>query len=278
MMSTRPAGAIRMRFVNRNDRVVADQLYREGNCRISAEIRREGGIPSWYMATTGGGYTEGETYTHDITLEQDTHIILTTQAASYILKCEHGRETCQDAHITIGENAVLEYYPDEIIPYQHAIYRQRTTIDLAPGATLIYMDGVSSGWSPDATPFPYTHLNLSTRVMRNGRLILNDHMIVDPAHDPVHHMGYFGMYPEFLTVTVIDERVDMAMVDRMRNAMSTQTFDDTLYGISIIDDGGMVLRILGRSSHTNKSVAWSFINAYRENELGLAHLDLRKGH
>lgn len=277
-MSTRPAGAIRMQFTKRGDRVVATRLYREGNCRISAEIRREGGIPSWYMATTGGGYTEGEIYTHDITLGHDTHVILTTQAASYILKCEHGRETCQDATITLGPGAILEYYPDEIIPYQHAIYRQRTTIDLAPGATLIYMDGVSSGWSPEDTPFQYAHLNLSTRVHRNGRLILNDHMIVDPTRDPVHHMGYYGMYPEFLTVTVIDERVDTAMVDRMRNTMEHNTFDDTLYGISIIDDGGMVLRILGRSSHINKSVAWAFINAYRECELGLAHLDLRKGH
>lgn len=277
-MTTRTAGAIKMRYTKRNNRVVATQLYRQGNCRISAEILREGGIPSWYMATTGGGYTEGETYTHDITLEQDTHVILTTQAATYILKCEHGRETRQDAHITLGENALLEYYPDEIIPYQHAIYRQNTTIDLAPGAALIYMDGVTSGWSPDATPFQYTRLNLHTKVSRAGRLILNDHMIITPATDPVHHMGYYGMYPEFLTVTIIDERVNQSMVERMRDAMAENTFDDTLYGISVIDDGGMVLRILGRSAHINRRVAWRFINTYREQELGMEHIDLRKGH
>lgn len=275
-MSTRNAGAVRMRFVRQNDRVIAEQLYREGNCRISAEIKREGDIPSWFLITTGAGYTEGETYRNDISLGADAHVILTTQAPTYVLKCEHGKETTQESRIVLGEHAMLEYYQDEVIPYQYAIYRQRSTFELAAGATLIYMDGVSSGWSPDARPFQYTRLNLHTTVHLEGRLLLNDHMIIDPAHDPMEHMGYLGMYSEFLTVTVIDARVDQAMVERMRAAMTE--YPDTLYGISLLEEGGMILRIIGRSSHTNRKVAWCFIDAFREKELGLPHLDLRKGH
>ena len=157
-------GITKLHFKLRDGRNYLDKGYRSGNSRISAMIPRTDLIPLYFLVSTGGGFLEGESYYSETLLDDYCHAILTTQTPSYIYKCENGQETTQLNEITVGEDGFLEYYIDEVIPYENSVFKQDTKIHLKKGAGLILTDGITSGWSKDEKLFSYKRVKLRTRV------------------------------------------------------------------------------------------------------------------
>ena len=48
----------------------------------------------------------------------------------------------------LKEGSYLEYIPDPLIAYQNARYKQKNVIHMEKGATLLYSDIITPGWSP----------------------------------------------------------------------------------------------------------------------------------
>lgn len=268
-------GEIKLSFINRNNRTLAKDTYHRGNSRISSEIPTTGSIPYYFLISTGGGFTEGESYLQEVSLSDHTHAILTTQTPNYIYKCDNGLMTTQNNQVVVGEDCVLEYYLDETIPYENANYRQYTDINMKSNSKLILTDGLTSGWSYNDEPFKYRNVGIKTRIFVNGKLKYNDYLLVEPANDPMDKIGYFEGSNNFNSVVIIDKDIDDQTVKQMREFLQ-KVETTSRYGISLLEDHGLVLRILGESAHNNRKLMWQFINFYREQILYYTHIDLRK--
>ena len=274
----RLAGVIDMTFVRRGERTIADRAYHRGNSRISSRLapsESNEDIPYYILITTGGGLIEGEKYRFDIRLEEDTHAVLSTQAPTPVYKCENRGLTEHDTIISLEPGAFLEYYMDEIIPYQYANYRQFMDIAMAGDATLILTDGLTGGWSPDDRPFTYTEVGMRTRISVDGRLVYNDHLLCSPEQDSMHELGFFEGYTNFNSCVIIDPSIDQSFVDSVRQVLSP---DDqrVRFGVSALEGHGAVLRVLGFDSLGNRQVERQFVNLFRESYQNLAPLRLRK--
>ena len=57
----------------------------------------------------------------------------------------------------------LEYIPDPLIMYQDARYKQKNVIRMEKGATFLYSDILTPGWSPDGDRFSYDRFNSSMK-------------------------------------------------------------------------------------------------------------------
>lgn len=268
-------GVIDLQFTNKNGRNFAKRTFRKGNSWLSFCQPNKDGIPYYFLITTGGGYVEGESYYHQISLDDNSHAILTTQSPAYIYKCEHHQITKQTDEINLGKNAVLEFYQDETIPYKDARYRQKTLINMGKGAKLILTDGLSKGWSPDDTPFRYDDVGLQTEIKYNGHLAYNDYLIIEPGSEPVQEIGYFEGKLNFNSVVIIDEKITEETVKNFRKYLD-QFNTKIHYGISLLEKDGMVFRLLSNSAFENHKLMWKFINYYRKNYLHLSELNLRK--
>lgn len=271
----RYAGEIHLGFINRGGRTIADRTYRRGNSRISANIPVTGDIPYYFLISTGGGYTEGESYLQTVDMQDNTHAILTTQTPNYIFKCEHGRQTSQTNIVNVGDHCMLEYYIDETIPYAHALFQQDTEVHLGEGSSMILTDGLTAGWSRDETPFQYGRIGIRTRIQRKQELLLNDYLLVDPSEDPMEEIGYFEGRLNYNSAVIIDADMNAGVLDAMREYL--KTFPTTCrYGMSLLEKDGAVLRVLGDSAYKNREVIWNWIRYYREEIRGFAAIDLRK--
>lgn len=262
-------------FEMRGGRTVLTNRFRSGNSRISAQIPTIDSTPLYFMVATGGGFVEGESYYNVVNMGTDTHAVLTTQTPNYIYKCPNKRTTSQINEVNINENAFLEYYIDEVIPYEDAIYRQETFVDIKKGGSLILTDGLTAGWSKSDTPFLYCKVDLKTKILYDNELIFNDYLIVNPREQDMSEFGLFEGYTNFNSVVIIDENFCDDWIERSREAINTEGFTG-IYGITSLEKCGFVLRILGNSSHNNAHLAWDFINFYREKIRELKHLELRK--
>ncbi|MGN1024160.1 MAG: urease accessory protein UreD [Lachnospiraceae bacterium] len=254
---------------------MAKQLYREGNFRISANQSAQREVPYYFLIATGGGFTEGEHYVQKIHLGRDAAAHLTTQTPTCVFKCPHGETTSQDIVIALEDGACLSYCFDELLPYEYAIYRQRTNVKLGRGATLILCDGVTGGWSRTGKPFSYTKLDLCLTAERSGRFVLRDHLFLDPVHENFRDMGLFGEETNYNSVTILNEKIDQETLKRMREAVEEE--QKGIYsGISLLPEGGITLRALGSDPDRLHRLVWAFVCAFRERELGLPHWQLRK--
>ena len=268
-------GMIDLEFTHTKGRDFAKRTFRKGNSWLSFCQHNKDNIPYYFLITTGGGYVEGEKYHHQITLDDNSHAIVTTQSPTYVYKCEHHQMTTQEDDFHLGKNAILEFYQDETIPYKDACYHQKTIINMEKGAKLILTDGLTKGWSPDDAPFQYDEVGLQTKINYDGQLVYNDYLLVDPESDPMQEIGYFEGKLNFNSVVIIDENITQKTVEELRKYLGQ--FDVNIhYGISLLEKDGMVLRLLSDSAFENHKLMWHFISYYREKILHFSELNLRK--
>lgn len=269
------SGEIDLSFAKKGDRTLSDKTYRSGNSRISANIPVAGDIPCYFLISTGGGFVEGERYRQSIHLGRDAHAIVATQTPSYIYKCEHGLTTSQSCRVCLEEGSCLEFYMDETIPYKDAIYEQKTEVDMEAGCRLLFTGGLTGGWSPDGSLYTYGRIGQHLKIRREGKLLYNDYLRMDPRRERVQELGLFEGAGYFHSAVVIDPEIDAAAVDLMRQYLS-KVETHARYGVSLLEEDGAALRILGPDADENRAVLDAFIRCYREEIRGMAPVSLRK--
>src|SRR5690625_4425588 len=110
-----------------------------------------------------------------VSLSEGDKLTVTTQSATKIYKTPTTK-AYQETEINLGKNSYLEYLADPLIAYQNARYLQKTCVRMEKGATLLYSDIVTPGWSPEGGHFSYDHLRLKNEIYLEDELIAFDHI------------------------------------------------------------------------------------------------------
>ena len=87
----------------------------------------------------------------------------------------------QETEIYLKKGSFLEYIPDPLIAYRHARYKQKNVIHMEKGATFLYSDIITPGWSPDGERFSYDQLQLINEIYMDHELVAYDHIKLSPA-------------------------------------------------------------------------------------------------
>ena len=257
-------------------RTVAKKSYTVGAAKISPAIYLDDDtIPCYYLIQLGGGYIEGEYYENRLKLEEGSQAILTTQASSKIYKSENGIPSKQYTNLQLEKNSKLEFINDSVILYKDAVYEQSTDIYLEEGATLIYSDGITAGWSPDGKLFQYTSARIKTNLYLNGELIYLDNLKITPKDYEVQSFGILEGYKNFGTMVVIDERVDKELIKSLREETKNLNLD-VKFGISLLEKNGFIVRVLGNLTQDIQKVINKVHTYLRKEFFEFEELDLRK--
>lgn len=82
---------------------------------------------------TAGGIVGGDRLVQNIELEAHSQVLLTTAAATKVYRSE-GERSEQIITVKLGENAYLEWFPQETVIFNQAIYQQDLRVELAKNA------------------------------------------------------------------------------------------------------------------------------------------------
>ncbi len=270
-------GYIDLKFKNKNNRTIASKIYHDGNSRVSSDVNiaNETNTPYYFIINSGGGFIEAEKYKFDLEMSNDTRLILTTQSPTYIYKNENDLLTTQETNITLGDNSILEFISDEIIPYENSNYKQTTTVNMTNKSTLVMVDGSTAGWSKSDKPFTYNKLEMHTKIFLENKLMYNDHFISNPRNYDQNKIGYFENKKNFNSLIIFNEKCDEDFIKSIKNEIKEETYDLT-YGISKLEGNGFVVRALSDSSVNNKRFFTVIINKFRKQILNLPDLKLGK--
>lgn len=254
----------------------ATRTYCIGASKISPLVYLdEENIACYYLIQLGGGYIEGELYENYIHVKKNSRVILTTQASNKVYKSVNKIPSLQRTNIIVDEESVLEYRMDSLIMYKDAVYKQSTDIYLKEGSTLIYSDGITSGWSPDGRKYQYSQANLKTDIYMDGELVFTDNMKLIPEECHMQGMGFLEDYKNFGTMLVFDKRMDKKMLKRISDLITEGNMDIS-FGISELERGGFVIRILGNLTQHIEGAMDVAHNFLRKELLNSNELNLRK--
>lgn len=137
--------------------------------------------PFLLLINSGGGFVEGDVAELNGEFDPGTRSLLTTTSSSKFYKCLEGRWSKELVNLTLGEGAVLEYCPDETIPFADAKVRRATRIELAPSARLFATDMLSAGrvHYGAGEVFQFSALQSSFEISVDGKPLILDRLRVE---------------------------------------------------------------------------------------------------
>lgn len=248
MVNNQYSGEFNIVLENINGTTVVSDKRFGGLIKISPTMHLDSEkISAYYILGLGGGYVEGEKYKYSVLVKNNARAIITTQAATKVYKCLNEKAAIQETQLKIEGNGILEYITDNVILYKDALYKQDNEIYLDKDSTLIYSDGITSGWSVTGEAFSYSRLQLRTKVYMDNVLVLLDNLLINPIEDDVTKLGYFEGYENFGTLLVINKKITNEIIDTLRLSLKNLNLDIN-FGLSEIEVNGFVLRVLGHST------------------------------
>ncbi len=206
-----------------------------------------------YLANPTAGILQGDQLKIKVKLASGAKAHLTTQSATKVFAMPEGSAS-QETELTLENWAYLEYLPDQVIPFRGARFSQKTSISVAPNATLIYGEIIAPGRTARKESLAYdcfkSHLSINAS---NGYSIYREAFSLTPRSRCLLGRGVLGtgMSLTIGTLMVVTGALKAdALRDMVRDCLkdSTVTDDDTTFGISLLPGGGGVgLKIMASS-------------------------------
>ena len=173
------------------------------------------------------------------------HAQLTTPGAGKWYRSA-GAEASQILDFTVGDNATLEWLPQETIVFDGARSRMDNRIALSGGSRYLGWEVLCLGRRAAGERFAHGHLNLHTRIERQGRVVWLDRGWIkgdDPLLDSLSAWAGASVCAT-LQATVPDGFEVAPLLEACR---LLEPADQALHGITVLR-GLLIARYLGHSS------------------------------
>jgi urease accessory protein len=214
----------------------------------------------------------------DVHLESDARARVATQSATKVYAMPEGRAS-QATRLTVDDDAYLEYLPDPVIPFRDARFDQRTTIELAPGGTLIFADVLAPGRVAMGESLAYAQLDTRLTVQSTtGRILYHEATSLSPRRACLQRRGILGR-DSLTTLGTFLAFTDKVSADELVEKLSSvlATSGDCQWGISVAPGGGGIV-VKGQAWYTALiqtafRLAWGVV---REAVLGVGLPPVRK--
>lgn len=111
------------------------------------------------------------------------------------------------------------------------------------GATLLYSDILTPGWSPEGKQFSYGEIRLKSEFYVEGELVAYDHIKLQPKGQRMDNLGFMEGYTHLGSFIVVGEKTNDALLDDLYEAIQQES-GDFAFGLSKLAVHGFTMRIM----------------------------------
>ncbi|MCM3568018.1 urease accessory protein UreD [Neobacillus mesonae] len=252
-------GVLHLNAEDRKGKTVAKNVYFQGAFKVMRPIYHDdSGRACYYLLNPGGGYLDGDRYQMKISLAENAKMTLTTQGATKVYKTPT-HFVYQESEISLQAGSYLEYFPDQLIAYQNAHYKQKNVFRMDPTATLLYTDIITPGWSPKGERFSYKTVQLLNEIYMDDELVVYDHLKLNPAVQNLPGLGFMEGFTHLGSMIVVDQKINNPFLDQLYSLIDENTFDYKV-GLSSLQVPGFTIRIFANSTQNIEKI---FLSIHR---------------
>jgi urease accessory protein len=270
-------GRLQLVLRRRGQRTVLQDCYFQVPLQILRPLYLdETGAAYVYVISPCGGVVGGDTYTLGFVLEAGAHACVTTPSATK-LYATTGAVARQHITCTLQAGAILEYLPEQTIPFADAAFQQEIDIRLGPGACLVLADILAPGRLARGEAFAYREYTSSLRVYNaQGQVCLWERMGLQPRQQRLDGLGLWEGYPylgSFYTV-VEGQQLPEALAEGLHGLLADRP--QLLGSATMLACGGVAVRLLGADHTTISAAMYTVWDVVRRQVLGYPAVVWRK--
>jgi urease accessory protein len=235
--TTRP-GQGALVFERAGPKTVLGRVYAASPLRFLTP--RNHGPGAWaYLSNLGGGLVDGDHVDLDVRAERDSTAFLGTQASTKVYRSPRGCSQRLDARA--GEGAALAIVPDPVVCFAGARYRQEIAVSLAPTASLVLVDGYTSGRAARGERWAFAAFESRTTITRAGVVLVVDAIRLDPGPGPI--VERMGRFDAIQSIVVVGPRFAAVREAMLAPLGPPSQGDATIVAASPIGADAAVLRV-----------------------------------
>ena len=156
-------------FVTSDGRTVLRENRHSGPLRVQKALYPEGeAVCQAIVLHPPSGIAGGDQLHIDVHVGPQAHAQLTTPGAGKWYR-SGGADASQTLAFTVGDDAILEWLPQETIVFDGAKSRMETKVQLGEGSRYLGWEILCLGRSASGERFTHGHIGLHTRIERNGQ-------------------------------------------------------------------------------------------------------------
>jgi urease accessory protein len=198
------------------------------------------GDGAWaFVASFGGGLVSGDAIRLDIDVGERATAMLGTQSSTKVYR----GSSEQRLGARVGRGALFVAIPDPVSCFRGASYEQHARIELAPDASLVFLDAFTCGRSAHGERWLFARYASRTQIHVAGRNILTDAILLDPAHGPLPTR--MGRFDAFATLVALGPRAGPVAESFL--SLPSSSDRTSVSAASIVDDGA-ILRVAATSA------------------------------
>lgn len=229
-----------------------------------------------YVISPGGGVVGGDTYTLHFALEAGAHACVTTPSATK-LYATTGAVARQRITCTLQAGAILEYLPEQTIPFAQAAFQQDMDIRLGPGACLVWADILAPGRLARGEAFAYREYAASLRVYNaQGHVCLWERMRLQPQQRQLEGLGLWEGYPYLGSFYALVESSPLptTLADEVHALLAERP--QILASATMLACGGVAVRLLGVDHTAVSEAMYAVWDMVRRQVVGYPAVQWRK--
>lgn len=243
-------GHLRLRFEVRGEQTILAESEHQLPLQVVRAFQVDDGGALVHLHNLSGGVLSGDNL--DLTVEVGSRAVaqVTSTGATRIYRSRKNAEPAQHrVQIRVENDGLVEYLPDQLIPFAGSRYRQETRIELGTNAGLFWWETVAPGREAGNEMFAYDLLQLKTWISALGQPIAIEHMRIEPARRSIFSLARLGAYAYFSTFYICRVGVETSRwleLERLLGELAAQLSrpSKTVWGVSPLRAHGVVVRAL----------------------------------
>lgn len=241
-------GQIRITIKQEQGRSCVRDLFVSPPFRIVSVGQRMPDKAAYLMImSTSPGMLSGDNYHIAIKLEEQTRLQL--QSQSYQRLFHMKEEAVQRTDVYLAKKSAFSYVPHPIVPHTNAIFKGINTIHLEKNAQLILGEIITCGRKHYGELFAYKYFSNRTEIYHNNQLLVKDNILLKPDSMPLTALGLLENYTHQATLICVDTyNPSLSYEIEYIHKLLNQSEEKITFGISQLNKGGIMIRILGNGS------------------------------
>jgi urease accessory protein len=270
-------GELKLIFAQRNDQTVMTESFFRVPLQVMKPRYDESGCACVYLLSPTGGVVQGDDYQIDVTLASNSHVILTTQAATKVYAMPL-QDATQSMRGRVEEDAIFEYLPDSTILFRDANFSQNISLFLERGAKVVLQEIVMPGRLARGETLAFTQYRSRIEVSGSEGLLLYDTCRLQPKCQPyLTGPGVLEGYACWGSWYLVgDFETPWWEVLCEFSELFLNQPPKSIGGLSQLGKGGIVIRMLAHNAGMIQSTFQTIWDWLKTEHFGLEAVDLRK--
>ncbi len=201
---------------------------------------------------TAGGIVGGDQLSLNFHLQPNSKALITTASAGKIYR-SNGLQATQNIQIKIDNNAYLEWFPQETIIFNDAIYRQNLQVELAENGTWLGWEIIRFGRSARGEKFTSGEWRSHTEIWQQQRPLWIDRQSLQGSEVNFNSYHALATHPIIGNFALIGQEITSELVKKTRslflnNSLNNQhKYNLAETGVTRLEKG-IICRYRGQST------------------------------